>query len=182
MIKWIAHLKNEEEGITMTSVEYDTLKEAEKFAKKITKEYEGFTKWKIYSSKNGVDKPVTERIKTYEDACAEVGIEPMNEEVLVKLGFTGEEIARRKVGTIAEALNEGWVPNWNDTDEPKYYPYFNIKPNANGAHAGLSFSFTYNAVSTANAYFGSRLCFKTLELARYAGETFTELYTQFLIK
>lgn len=127
-------------------------------------------------------KDITKRVKSYADACAVVGIEPINEEMLVKLGFTNEEISRRKLATIAEALNEGWAPDWNNTDECKYYPWFYINPNTNGAYAGLSCTHTHSAASYAVATIGSRLCFKTSALARYAGETFTELYTQILIK
>ena len=31
-----------------------------------------------------------------------------------------DEIARRKLETIAAALNEGWKPDWNNTDQYKY--------------------------------------------------------------
>lgn len=127
-------------------------------------------------------KDITKRVKSYADACAVIGVEPINEEVLAKLGFTNEEISRRKLATIAEALNEGWSPDWNNTDEYKYYPWFYIQPNNHGAGAGLSCASADGAASLTSAHVGSRLCFKTSALARYAGETFTELYTEFLIK
>lgn len=172
MEKWIAHLKNEGEGITMTSVEYDTRKEAEKFAKKITKEYNGFTKWKIYSSKNGVDnRPVTERIKTYEDACRELDI-PLAPERCK--GMTKDELAYYSLKVIAKALNEGWEPDWNNS-ESKWYPWFRV------SSAGLSFSLTYYAVSLTHANFGSRLCFKTQALAEYAGKQFTDIWEEYLL-
>lgn len=172
MEKWIAHLKNEGEGITMTSVEYDTRKEAEKFAKKITKEYDGFTKWKIYSSKNGVDnRPVTERIKTYEDACHELDI-PLAPERCK--GMTKDELAYYSLKVIAKALNEGWEPDWNSS-ESKWYPWFRVNP------AGLSYSNTNSAVAHALAHIGSRLCFKTEALAEYTGKQFTDIWEEYLL-
>ena len=73
-------------------------------------------------------KDITKRVKTYADACAVLGIEPMNETVLAKLGFTKDEIAYRKLKTIAEALNEGWRPDWANSNEYKYWPWFVYNP------------------------------------------------------
>ncbi len=160
----------------MTSVEYDTRKEAEKFAKKITKEYDGFTKWKIYSSKNGVDnRPVTERIKTYEDACRELDI-PLTPERCK--GMTEDEAAYYSLKVIARALNEGWEPDWNNKEQEKWYPWFET---TNGASAGLACSATNHPVSRTTANLGSRLCFKTEALAKYAGKQFINLYEKYLL-
>jgi hypothetical protein len=176
MEKWITHLRNEKEDITMTSVEYDTRKEAEKFAKKITEKYSGFTKWKIYSSKDGVDnRPVTERIKTYEDACRELDI-PLTPERCK--GMTEDESAYYSLKVIAKALNEGWEPDWSNDCQEKWYPWFSV---TNDSPAGLSYSYTSNAVSKTTASFGSRLCFKTEVLAEYAGTQFIKLYEKYLL-
>lgn len=171
---------NYAEGQGAPTVKYEDKEVAEKEAARLAEKL-GVEVTTLQAVTAAEPKDITKRVKSYADACAVLGIEPMNEEVLVKLGFTGEEIARRKVGTIAEALNEGWVPNWNDTGEYKYYPYFYIEPNAHGAAAGLSCALTNSTASTTAASVGSQLCFKTSALARYAGKTFTELYTQFLI-
>lgn len=171
---------NYAEGKGAPTVKYEDKEVAEKEAARLAEKL-GVEVTTLQAVTATEPKDITKRVKSYADACAVLGIEPMNEEVLVKLGFTGEEIARRKVGTIAEALNEGWGPNWNDTDEYKHYPWFYIKPNTYGASAGLSCVHTLNALTATSADIGSRLCFKTSALARYAGETFTELYEQFLI-
>ena len=80
-------------------------KEAERLAEKL-----GVNTTVLQAVKTVAPKDITKRVKTYADACAVLGIEPMNEAVLVKLGFTNDEIAYRKLKTIAEALNEGWRP------------------------------------------------------------------------
>lgn len=176
MEKWIAHLKNEGEGITMTSVEYDTRKEAEKFAKKITKEYDGFTKWKIYSSKNGVDnRPVTERIKTYEDACRELDI-PLTPGRCEHM--TEDELAYCSLKAIAKALNEGWEPDWTDEEQEKWYPWFEVTGTNSAPLACWS---AYKPGSNTYASFGSRLCFKSEALAEYAGTQFIKLYEKYLL-
>ena len=133
---------------------------------------------------------ITSRVKSYADACKVLGIEPMDEEGMKAHGFRPDEIARRQLETITEALNEGWKPNWADTDECKYYPWFYIEVSevqtedgdTYGARAGLSCANTNYAATYADANFGSRLCFHDCETARYAGRTFTDLYAQILIE
>ena len=125
---------------------------------------------------------ITDRVKTYEDACKVLGVEPINEQNAKAQGFRSDEIARRKLETIAAALNEGWKPDWNNTDQYKYYPYFYIQENAKGAYAGLSCAYTNSAAAYTLANIGSRLCFYASRLARYAGNQFTDLYEQILIE
>ena len=133
---------------------------------------------------------ITNRVKSYADACKVLGIEPMDESGMKAQGFRKDEITRRQLETITEALNEGWKPNWADTNEYKYYPWFDIEVSrvqtedvdTLGASAGLSCADTNNAATNTNANIGSRLCFHDRETARYAGRTFTDLYAQFLIE
>ncbi len=135
---------------------------------------------------------ICERVKSYADACHVLGISD-NEapEVIADGGLMRpDEIARRKLEVITEALNEGWKPDWNNTNEPKYYPWFRIEPGKgkdaegkpNGAYAGLSFAYTNYAASYTYAYFGSRLCFHERRTAAYAGDTFRDLYAQILVE
>lgn len=147
-------------------------KEAERLAEKL-----GVNTTVLQAVKTVAPKDITKRVKTYADACAVLGIEPMNEAVLVKLGFTNDEIAYRKLKTIAEALNEGWRPDWANTNEYKYWPWFVYDT----ASAGFSCAYTTYAASHSTALFGSRLCYKTRELAAYAGRQFAGLYNEFLL-
>ena len=121
-------------------------------------------------------------VKSYDDACKVLGIAEMDEKGMKSCGFRPDEIARRKLETITAALNDGWVPDWNNTDEWKFYPYFAIEPNHYGALAGLSYAGTYSAASSSDAYIGSRLCFHDRETAAYAGRTFADLYAQILVE
>lgn len=147
-------------------------KEAERLAEKL-----GVNTTVLQAVKTVSPKDITKRVKTYADACAVLGIEPVNEDVLTKLGFTKDEIAYRKLKTIAEALNEGWRPNWDDSDEYKYWPWFVYNP----AYAGFAHAYTHYSASGTTAHFGSRLCYKTRELAAYAGRTFEGLYNDYLL-
>jgi hypothetical protein len=58
------------------------------------------------------------KIKTFEDACKALKIN-----FTPAADLTKDELAYMKLKIIAKALNEGWVPNWNNWDEWKYYPW-----------------------------------------------------------
>ena len=95
---------------------------------------------------------------------------------------SADEIARRKLETITAALNDGWKPDWNDTNQAKYVPWFWIKPRPGQTLAGLACAYTSYAPSDTLASVGSRLCFKNAAVARYAANQFTELYALILVE
>lgn len=175
-------LYRKENGNENLQGRYDNVEEAQDTVKKLTED-EGNGSIFDYFYKEEDYEEITDRVKTYEDACKVLGVEPINEQNAKAQGFRSDEIARRKLETIAAALNEGWKPDWNNTDQYKYYPYFYIQENAKGkGSAGLSFAFTAGTATNAYAYFGSRLCFYASRLARYASNQFTDLYEQILIE
>lgn len=174
-------LYRKENGNENLQGRYDNVEEAQDTVKKLTED-EGNGSIFDYFYKEEDYEEITDRVKTYEDACKVLGVEPINEQNAKAQGFRSDEIARRKLETIAAALNEGWKPDWNNTDQYKYYPYFYIQENANGASAGLSCASTCYPAASATAHIGSRLCFYASRLARYAGNQFTDLYEQILIE
>lgn len=119
---------------------------------------------------------VTERIKTYEDACAELGITPICENTLLKNGFTKGEIAYRKVKTIIQALNEGWQADWTNEYQDKWVPWF-----YHGSTGGLVYVVSTITPSSICTDISSRLCLKNEELAIYMGKRFVDLYKEFII-
>ena len=175
-------LYRKENGNENLQGRYDNVEEAQDTVKKLTED-EGNGSIFDYFYKEEDYEEITDRVKTYEDACKVLGVEPINEQNAKAQGFRSDEIARRKLETIAAALNEGWKPDWNNTDQYKYYPYFYIQENAKGkGSAGLSYAYTDYAAAAAYASFGSRLCFYASRLARYASNQFTDLYEQILIE
>lgn len=175
-------LYRKENGNENLQGRYDNVEEAQDTVKKLTED-EGNGSIFDYFYKEEDYEEITVRVKTYEDACKVLGVEPINEQNAKAQGFRSDEIARRKLETIAAALNEGWKPDWNNTDQYKYYPYFYIQENAKGkGSAGLSYASAYHSAATTFALIGSRLCFYASRLARYAGNQFTDLYEQILIE
>lgn len=84
--------------------------------------------------------------------------------------------ALNKLFSIADAWNkaDGFVPDFSDSSQYKYFPWFVYDKDA----AGFVCAFTIYTASNANAHFGSRLCFKTANRARQFGEKFADLYNQ----
>ena len=144
------------------------------------------------------NRPVTERIKTFEDACRELGIEAEAEEAKYE-GLMPDEVAYQKLRLICAALNEGWQPKFTET-EVRWYPWhwlFTQDERDNMGdeeerdramidtgdydteYAGLASAGSANAPSDTIAYIGSRLCFKSEALADYCGHQFISLWADF---
>lgn len=115
------------------------------------------------------------KIASYEDACRVLNIQPINEEVFNIFPKEDQRsmLAYHKLTVITRALNNGWKPNWDDQNEWKYYPLFRY------VIAGLSCANTNYAASYTSANVGSRLCFPTSALAKYAAEHFADLYRDY---
>ena len=151
-------------------------------------------------------RPVTERVKTFEDAVAELG-EDNNLVMMFKHfeaeGFAaGSEdlIAYLKLRIITAALNEGWTPQFTG-EENRYYPWFQLYKEedwndlpeddkrergvmfggyaADGANADFGYAYSDCAFSITIADIAARLCFKNKELALYAGKQFASLWLEF---
>ena len=115
----------------------------------------------------------TSSVKTLKDALK---LSPPSKEVAKILAYNGKDkdmIVLRTIEEltiIARALNQGWKPNWNDSNEQKWYPYFSF------GSGGFSFVFTSYDYTFTIASGGSRLYFKSKTLAEYVGRQFVEKY------
>ena len=123
-----------------------------------------------------VKENVMIRIKTFEDAMKETLRPEVPDFSNLPEDLREYFKAQYKIIVIAEALNEGWKADWNDSNQYKYYPYFYMSSGA------FVFDDTYFGHSTAIAGIGSRLCFKTRVLAKYAGEQFLDIWTVIIQK
>lgn len=146
------------------------------------------------------EKDVRKRIKTFEDACHEIGIdaEAWNRDK-ISLGLEPDVLAFLKLRIIVKALNEGWEPRFTE-DECRYYPWFILYTGEEynkldeeeksrvvyrsysnaGALGGVSYAAAYYGSSYAVASVGVRLAFKTSELAAYCGRQFLDIWADFV--
>ena len=155
------------------------------------------------------NRPVTERIKTFEDALADLNKRAENgDKTAVELiddwnGLVTDStdlIAYHKIRIIAYALNEGWEPQFVK-GEYRWFPWFDLYTQQeidnmdeeekgcvvgrsnyySSAYAGVAYSLTPNASSSSYAYLGGRLCFKSEALAEYAGTQFLKEFADFMM-
>lgn len=122
-------------------------------------------------------RKITDRIKTYEDACAELGIYSLDEAKLMDFGLTKHDIAYQKLATVVKALNEDWTPDVCDSSVYRWYPWFKT----NGSPSSFAFFDSNYAIAHAHAGSGSRLCLKSNELSDYCGKQFIDLWKQFIL-
>lgn len=124
---------------------------------------------------------ITDRVKSFDDACTVLNrVVLMPDVSMLREQDARSMLAYYKLIIIAEALNEGWKPNWADTDEYKWFPWLYVDTDL-GSLAGLAYANTSYTASDALANIGSRLGFKTRELAEYAADQFKDLYRDFLL-
>ena len=121
---------------------------------------------------------IKDKVKSFEDACKVLDITPSVPVVTgIPEKYQKPLIANYQLMVIAEALNEGWTPDWSNGEWDKWYPWFNMD---NSSSAGR-FSFHDADYLRSRSTFGSRLCFKSEELADYAGTQFLELYRELFV-
>lgn len=148
--------------------------------------------------------PITERIKTFNDACYELGDKHHYVQDYLnidngKVSISPDILAYLKLRIICAALNEGWEPKFTE-NEYRYYPWFYLYTQQElddmddeekqerhmvdtGDYetepCGFGSANSSYVPSYAAAYIGSRLCLKNSELATYCGKQFISLWADF---
>lgn len=127
------------------------------------------TKTQVDLIKKKTEK-ITDRVKSFEDACSVLGVSVSD---ILGKNNTKDEIAYKKLKTIIKALNEGWVPDWSNTSEYKWFPYFDYE-------SGFGFSGSNSYCWDAGTRVSSRLVLKSEELSKYAATQFKDIYNDYL--
>lgn len=164
---------------------------------------------KVFGEETFKPKDIMERVKTFEDACRELGED--HPFVRSYNGYANnihennkndtDILAYLKLRIICAALNEGWEPQFTE-DEWRYYPWFTLWTEdelsekldewktdrhliSTGEYqtdyAGLVFADSNDAPSDASADFGSRLYLKSDTLAVYCGKQFINIWADFCL-
>lgn len=148
------------------------LKIKKETAKEIYAESPNYLK-KILEETFGKDcfkKKSSDKILTFEDACEVLDIDPNS---VISDQDTSDEAAYKKLKVIVKSINQGWIPDWIDTNQKKWFPYFNLS-------SGFGFSGTDYDYAYAHASVGSLLCFESEAKAKHAGTRFLQLYKEYL--
>ena len=153
---------------------------------------------------------IKERIKTFEDAVNAIGEDHpiVAQYKTINSAFKEADnnlhlFAYTRLAIIAEALNEGWRPEYTE-DEYRYYPWFGLYTQEEYddmddedkercrfvgrsvynayADGGLVCADANHGSASSYAGIGSRLAFKSRELAIYCGKQFIEIWINYLFK
>ena len=149
---------------------------------------------------------IKERVKTFDDACEELGedhqyVKAYREWMRISYAECKDITAYLKLRIICAALNDGWKPTFSD-GECRYYPWFYIynqneyeklnKDEKKKCHVvgrsscdayafgGVVCSSAHFSSSYSYSYHGSRLVFKTGELAEYCEKQFIDIWDDYL--
>ena len=140
-------------------------------------------------------KEINEVVTTYEEAREYLGGKPNADFTVAKKILSGNHvklddvanlvsevnpkhikalIAYNRLCTIAQAWNkaDGFEPDFSNTSQYKYFPWFEYSRDA----AGFVYAHTNYTATDAGANFGSRLCFMTRERAEQFGKQFIDLW------
>lgn len=116
------------------------------------------------------NKKITDLVKTFDDARKLTGRPDVPDFSNLPTDMRKHFEAQYKMIVIAEALNEGWIPDWDTYNEYKYYPWFEMSPSS------FAFYVSHYVYAAAGAGSGSRLKFRTRELSEYAAKQFIDIW------
>lgn len=119
-------------------------------------------------------KWLQDNVVTYEDVCYELNIPVTDDRDFIY--FPEEQRGKLKATTqllnIVKLFNQGWVPNFDNTSEYKYLPYF-VK-NSGGWAFGSSIVFAGRSYCSAGLYYKSR------ELSDFCANRFLSIYLNYI--
>lgn len=151
---------------------------------------------------SSIELDVRDRIKTFDDALLALGVtHPLVKQWnLVNVVLDDEEgtidcTSYMQLRIITAALNEGWKPTFEEEEErwypgfylytkeelhdPQFCPTHNQEIHAT-ANGGISYANAYYDSAYVYAIYGSRLAFRSEELAEYAGTQFIDIYAKYI--
>lgn len=169
-----------------------------------------FPELKEETAQEAANRPITERVKTFEDALNILGEEnQLVKEFRAMTAYGGQSgcsvlgnmLAFLELRIICSALNEGWQPLF-DKHENRFYPYFYLFEDEEVEGKTDEWKRVQNFISTerytVKGYIGlgsvnvlnpedeeviftANLALKSRELAEYCGKQFIELWADFYL-
>lgn len=112
-----------------------------------------------------------DKIKNYSDVCKELCEPELTETTFhrIPMKYRKKILAYSKLQQIQRLFNGDWIPNWSDSSEYKYYPYYNT------SGPGLVFVGSYYLFSS---FYGEVAFYKNREISDFIGRTFIDIYTE----
>lgn len=121
---------------------------------------------------------------TWEQVCEKLGIDANYRPDVSRLSARHAETVTShfEAALVIDALNwndeknEPWFPDWQNDDEPKYEIWWDMEKDENNPSG---FRLVYVRYYCTFSYVGSRLCFRSRELAVYAVKYFPDILRRY---
>jgi len=116
-------------------------------------------------------------IKSFEDACKKENVDPekLPDVSMLPEGLRKAIINAYKLMIIFQAINNGWIADYTDWNQYKYYPWYEVKSSGSGfvlSDSGYDYTIAFT-------YVGSRLCTDTSEKSLYIAKQFKAEYQDY---
>jgi len=117
------------------------------------------------------------KITTWQQAFKIKGLDPkkMPDVSMLPAAYQKPLIAHYKLNVVAEVLNDEWKPDYSNSNQVKYTPWFLVETTSKKP-SGSGLSYLNYGRWTTTTFCGVRLCYKDRATAEYAGKTFKKLY------
>jgi hypothetical protein len=115
------------------------------------------------------------RITSFEAVCKEVGYDSKAYEPMA--GMTEDELHdlySRKIKLVYKVFNAGWIPDFSDKNQAKYYPWFEFKKGSGFVLYDVYHNYGGTAV-------GARLCSHSEQIVLHICKHFLKEYNDYLL-
>jgi hypothetical protein len=109
-------------------------------------------------------------IKSYEDAVKAL---PVHKNDTINPDDALYDVALKKLRHIIKVINNGWIPDWDNYSQKKWYPWFRLS-------SGFGFLVSVCGYGYSGTGVGSRLCFENEEKSTFTANQFLKLYEEYL--
>lgn len=128
-----------------------------------------------------IQENLRDQINSYEDACGLKGIQPLTIDAFDRLPENQRLAAfsKHKVETVIEVLQQGREFDWNDLDQPKWFPWFDLETYGDGReNDGFVLADVYCDYVLTNV--GARLCSFSNDDAKHVATIMLSDYKAFM--
>jgi len=118
-------------------------------------------------------------IKSFEDACKKENVDPalIPDVSMIPQEFQKAIVNMYKLYIIYKAVNNGWIADYDNGNQLKYYPWYRVGSSGSGfVFSDAGYYFVYSGTGV-----GSRLCTFSSEAALYIAKTFEQEYKEIFL-
>lgn len=118
------------------------------------------------------EKDKWKQITSFEKACEVTG-DDANSEIYTR--GTKAQIALEKLAVIVKAINGGWTPDFTNSNQYKYFPYFDFSSSSGGF---VPYGYHHCCLVS---FLPLRLLFESIEKCEWTAKQHIDLYKDYIL-